>query len=142
MVQMQKQLGREEMLRLLWPVVVGPALGASTRLVSVRGSRLRIAVPDQNWKRELSALERTVLDAVHRACGEEFARSVDLVEDATLAARQPAEDAAKLRAQRGPVTSAPASGAGLPLDDIADEGLREMFRQSVEKYFRHQSTLG
>jgi hypothetical protein len=135
--QMEKHLGREEMLRLLWPLVVGPSLGASTRLVGIRGSRLRIAVPDQTWKRELSALERTVIDAIHRACGGEFVRYIDLVEDLTLAARQPTIDTARRRLP--PAIPRLNSPAPLAVDDIADEGLRLAFQQSAQKYFAWQA---
>lgn len=129
LVQMQKELGLEEMLRLLWPMVVGANLGVSTRLVSIRRNTLRISVPDQTWKKTLSALEQAVLEAVHRVCGEEFVRAVEFVEDPTLAVPRPASE----RNAGSPTPT------GLPIDwplgGISDPELRRMFRRSAEKYF-------
>ncbi len=142
LVQMQKELGREETLRLLWPLVVGANLAASTRLVAVRQNRLRIAVPDRTWKRTLGSMETIILAAVHRICGEEVGGAIDWVEDPTLgAARAPHQKSAGL----SPPAAPPASPASmdlpldlpfdLPLGGISDAELRRMFRQSAAKYF-------
>jgi hypothetical protein len=132
LAQMQKELGREETLRLLWPLVVGPNLAASTRLVSIRGSRVRIAVPDRTWKRELAGLEKTILDTLHRACGEEFGRAIDLVEDAGLAGCGAASEKAAASVTAAEV---PRLALHLPLEGIADGELRRIFGQSAAKYF-------
>ena len=73
---MEKELGREESLRLLWPVIVGSKLGSNTRFQALRHRVLVIAVPDRTWKNNLEPLEKMILDAVCRFCGGEAARMV------------------------------------------------------------------
>jgi hypothetical protein len=142
---MQRELGREETLRRLWPMVVGAKLGASTRLVSIRASRLRIAVPDQTWKRELGGLERSILEAVHRASGEEFARSVELVEDPTLGTASFTGETGETKRKAGEAKSRAVARmprpellsdvlVGLPLEAIQNGELRRLFEESAAKY--------
>lgn len=133
LTQMQQELGQEETLRLLWPMVVGAKLGANTRLLSIRQNRLRIAVPDQTWRRTLLSLEQAVLEAVHRVCGEEVGRAIDLVEDPNLAAPRGIKDRAGKEK-----SSLPLPAVNLPdfaLGEIRDAELRRMFHRSAQKYF-------
>jgi hypothetical protein len=133
LARMQQELGPEETLRLLWPMVAGAKLGANTRLLSIRQNRLRISVPDQTWRRTLSSMEQAVLEAVHRVCGEEVGRAIDVVEDANLTAPRREKD----RTGNGKFAS-PLPAVELPdfpLDEIQDSELRRMFRQSAWKYF-------
>jgi hypothetical protein len=140
--RMQRELGSEETLRILWPMVVGAELGANTRLLSIRQNRLRIAVPDQTWKRTLLAMEQAVLEAVHRVCGKDVGRAIDLVEDASLTGLRlgkagKGKEPGQGKAGKGKST-APLRPAGLPdfpLDGIRDAELQRMFRQSAQKYF-------
>lgn len=127
LAQMQQKLGREETLRLLWPMVVGTELGARTRLVSFRQNRLRIAVPDATWKRTLWSLEHTVLEAVGQVLGEDAGRSIELVEDPALSSPR--------QAKEKPATIHPANLPDLPLDGIRDAEIVRMFQQSAQKYF-------
>ena len=138
LAQMQQELGQEETLRLLWPMVVGAKLGANTRLLSIRQNRLRISVPDQTWRRTLLSLEQAVLEAVHRVCGEEVGRAIDLVEDPNLAdpwrgraGREKDRTGEEKSALRLPAVDLP----DFPLDEISDTELQRMFRQSAQKYF-------
>lgn len=135
LVQMQQELGQEETLRLLWPMVVGPELGGNTRLLNVRQNRLRIGVPDPTWKRELQALEQAVLEAVHRVCGDECGSKIELVEDPSLAGP---------RSQQGEsaVPPARAEPVNLPLEEIRDTELQRMFQQSAQKYFARRKEAG
>ena len=138
LAQMQRELGQEETLRLLWPMVVGASLAASSRLLSIRQNRLRISVPDPTWKRTLISLEQAVLEAVHRVCGEEVGRAIEVVEDPNLAGpRMEKKRKEKDRTEKGKSTLAlPAVDLpDFPLDEIRDTGLRRMFRQSAQKYF-------
>ena len=128
LAQMQKELGPEETLRLLWPLVVGANLGASTRLRGIRRNTLRVSVPDQAWKRTLGSMEQIILDAVHRMCGKEVGRAIEFVEDPSLANPSP-------RKQEFAIQGSPVE---LPLDEIPDPELRRTFRQSAQKYFAHR----
>ena len=133
LAQMQQELGQEETLRLLWPMVVGAKLGANTRLLSIRQNRLRIAVPDQTWRRTLLSMEHAVLEAVHRVCGEEVGRAIDLVEDANLAAPRRGQD--RTGKERSALPLPAVDLPGLPLHEIRDTELQRMFRRSAQKYF-------
>ena len=150
LARMQQELGPEETLRLLWPMVVGAELAANTRLLSIRQNRLRIAVPDQTWRRTLGAMERAILDAVHRVCGEDVGRAVDLVEDAHLAGPSGGNGGSRKegkgsdRAEAGN-SSAPLRAedlSNLPLQEIHDTELQRIFRQSAQKYFARGNGAG
>lgn len=142
LARMQQELGQEETLRLLWPMVVGPELGLSTRLLAIRQNRLRVAVPDQTWRRTLASLQQAVLEAVHRVCGEEVGRSMDLVVDPTLAGIKPAKENPAARRSRSLAADLPPDLPDVPLDGIRDTELRWMFRRSARKYFaRREETI-
>ena len=138
--QMQQELGQEETLRLLWPMVVGAKLGANTKLLSIRQNRLRIAVPDQTWRRTLISMEQAVLEAVHRVCGEEVGHAIDLVEDPNLALQGKGKD--RTRKEKSTLPDAPVDLPDFQLDDIRDTELRRMFRQSAQKYFARREGAG
>ena len=123
--RMQKELGREETLRLVWPMIVGSQLGYSTQFLDIRQNTLRVAVPDQTWKRTLRGMENMILEAVHRVCGDEVGRSVEFVESPQPVPPSPREKAAP----------SPLPPADLPLDAIADPQLRQMFDRYARKYF-------
>ena len=123
--QMQKELGREETLRLLWPVIVGSKLGGSTEFQGIRQNTLRVAVPDQTWKRTLRSMENMILEAVHRFCGEDVGRAIEFVERPRPVAPSP-----KKKSTPRPLPPTP-----FPLDTIADPELRQMFALSARKYF-------
>ena len=135
--RMREELGREEMLRLAWPLIVGSELGSSTQLRSIRQNTLLVAVPDRTWKKTLSSMEKMMLEAVHRFCGEEIARTIEFVEEprmVTPRANTP---------QKRTVAPRPLAPPDLPddchLEAIADPELREMFRRSAQKYFAWQA---
>ena len=125
LAQMQQELGREETLRLLWPMIVGSKLGCSTQFQGIRQNTLRVAVPDQTWKKTLRSMEQLILAAVHRYCGEEVGRAIEFVESAFPAALPLPKR----------VPAPPLPPADLPLDAIADPDLRQMFDRSARKYF-------
>ena len=138
LARMQQELGQEETLRLLWPMVVGANLGASTRLLSMRQNRLRIGVPDQTWGRTLGSLEQAILEAVHRVCGEEVGRSIELVEDPSLASPRPGKEKPTVPLPLAELRDVP----DLPLGGIRDTELRRMFCQSAQKYFARKEEIG
>lgn len=135
LAQMQKELGREETLRLLWPVIVGSKLGGSAEFQGIRQNTLRVGVPDQTWKRTLRSMENMILEAVHRFCGEDVGRAIEFVETKRPidVVSRPAIPSPKKRAMPRPLPP-----ADFPLDAIGDPELRQMFDLSARKYF-HQS---
>ena len=67
--RIEKELGEEVTLGLLWPQVVGSELAQNTRLKAIRRGTLIVSVPDREWLKSLGSLEaldRMILDAVGR----------------------------------------------------------------------------
>jgi predicted nucleic acid-binding Zn ribbon protein len=50
-----------EVLRKLWPSLVGPKLAGATQVTAVQGSRVVINVPDQIWRKQLSKMRPQLL---------------------------------------------------------------------------------
>ena len=50
-----------EVLRKLWPSLVGPKLASATQVTAVQGSRVVINVPDQIWRKQLSRMRPQLL---------------------------------------------------------------------------------
>lgn len=132
--QIEQELGRETMLRLLWPHLVGAQLAANTELKAIRGATLVIGVPDRTWLSSLGSLKTMILDAVNRL-GSETYDAVELIEQPRLAAlRQGIKPAPGSRRQ------APVAAADVRFDAsaIADESLRKIFAESARKYLAMQ----
>jgi predicted nucleic acid-binding Zn ribbon protein len=123
--RMQKELGREEMLRLVWPMIVGSKLGGSAQFHGIRRNTLRVGVPDQTWKNTLRSMENMILERVHRFCGEDVGRAIEFVESP-----RPVPPS-----QKKSPAARPLPPVDLPLDAIADPQLRQMFDLSARKYF-------
>ena len=128
--RIEKELGREVTVRLLWPAIVGSRLASHTQLRGVRGNTLLVSVPDRSWLGPLESMNRTVLDAVNRmGIGKAF-DSLEFFEDPQLRPPSPAA--------RQVVLEKRSEGAGDLLDAeaamIADEHLRKVFLNSARKY--------
>jgi len=123
--RIEKELGPESTLRLLWPHLVGAQLAAHTKLKAIRGGALIVAVPDRGWRRSLGALDRMILDAVNRWSGEHAYGAVEFVEDPQMP--RPAKIARTAR--RRPLPE-------LDFDTamISDPELRAAFENSARKY--------
>jgi predicted nucleic acid-binding Zn ribbon protein len=62
-----KRVGQQSALEI-WPRVVGPAVAAAARPISVMGDgTLIVAVRSSAWMNELSLMERDLLEALNRA---------------------------------------------------------------------------
>jgi hypothetical protein len=135
--RIQKELGRDESLRLLWPALVGRQLANNTRPTGLRNGTLVIIVADRTWERSLGGIEAMIRDAVNRFYGEQACRAIEF---------RPADVKEGGRMRTLPVSPAPAGirkGSGLPLlnlpvEAIADAGLRDKFLHSARKYFAWQ----
>lgn len=77
--QMEKQLGREQTLKLLWPAIVGTKLAANTEPLSLSGDTLRVRVPDRVWQNSLESFEKQILDSAARFWGKPVAAHVEFV---------------------------------------------------------------
>ena len=133
---MVRQLGREEVLRLLWPALVGPRLASQTRLRQLRGATLLVSVPDPQWTRSLQPLEKMILDAVNRFPGSWRATAIEFVTEPRQFAAAPSPAARRIRHRAGSPSENLAAG------QIGDERLREAFNESEQKYFARQEEAG
>ena len=147
---MERKLGREETLRLLWPAAVGPQLAAQIELRQLRGSLLVVSIPDREWRGPLLSLERMILDAVNRFSGTSPITAIEFVSDpraamtspapvtncAGNAERRPGEASAGI--PMGGPGGIPGATPGSMPSGIEDERLREAFARSAQKYFSRQ----
>src|SRR3989304_8142230 len=83
--KIEKELGRETTLRLLWPQVVGPQLALHTELKGSRGTVLLVGVRDRSWIRTLGPLQSTMLDAINRWAGGQY-KSIEMQEQSGMPA--------------------------------------------------------
>ena len=54
-----------EVLRKLWPALVGAKLAGATSVTSLQGSRVVINVPDQIWRKQLMKMRLQLLAKVN-----------------------------------------------------------------------------
>jgi hypothetical protein len=80
---MEKDLGREEALRLLWPAVVGRPLSAQTRLDRIVndgcGGTMLVSVSDGEWRGPIASLGQMILDRVNAFWGRVLAERIEFV---------------------------------------------------------------
>ena len=85
---MEKSLGRDETLRLLWPAVVGRPLASQTRPVRVvndgRGGTLLVAVGDREWRGPIASLGEMILHNVNAFWGREVAARIEFIVEPAL----------------------------------------------------------
>ena len=127
----EREVGREESLRLLWPVIVGRRLANNTRLHRIQNGRLILAVPDRSWRASLGSddLEKMILDAVNSLWGETVCHSIEFFEDPRVA--PPLQEQRNRRSQplrEPPPVELPAA------ETVADVSLRKLILQSASKY--------
>ena len=132
---MEKALGKQETLRLMWPNIVGGRLASSVQLTQVRGGTLIVSVPDRVWQGSLQELEHLILDAVNRSGHNIHCNAVRF----TVAAPSAAMAAGENQAAATPHARA---GAGsiptLPEPATGDSSTREIFARSAAKYFARE----
>ena len=133
---MVRQLGREEVLRLLWPALVGSRLASQTRLRQLRGATLLVSVPDPQWTRSLQPLEKMILDAVNRFPGSWRATAIEFVTEPRQFVAAPSPAGPRIVPRAGSPSENLAAG------QISDERLREAFNESEQKYFARQEEAG
>ena len=137
--RIEKELGEEATLSLLWPQVVGSDLGRNTQLKSIRRGTLIVRVPDREFLKSLGsldALDRMILDAVGRLG---TGRKYDAVEFVVAPAMAVTADVAGTNP--GPARQAAASqdpGQSFDTTMIGDASSRARFEASAEKYFARQ----
>ena len=126
--KMQRELGREATLRLIWPAIVGRQLAINTRLKEARGTTLVVAVPDRTWRSSMGGFENMILSAVNRLSKRPAWDAVEFVEDMTGFSY----------AKKSPKRAKALKKSGLEeyaAESIENEELRKVFVNSARKYF-------
>jgi len=131
--RLEKELGRETTLRLLWPAIVGAGFAANSQLKAIKGSKLIVALPDRSWLGSLGEIDSMILKSVNRIAGSGEYRAVEFVVDAA-SFPQRAGKAERIGAMQ---VTAPVM-AGIDASPIGDGALRDMFSNSARKYFARQ----
>jgi predicted nucleic acid-binding Zn ribbon protein len=54
-----------EVLRKLWPSLVGHGLAAATSVTAIQGTRVIVNVPDRVWRKQLAGMKRQLLAKVN-----------------------------------------------------------------------------
>ena len=147
--RIEKELGRETTLRLLWPHVVGSRLAGNTQLKGIRGAMLIVSVPDRSWLGPLVSLDKMILKAVNRLGGEKRYDSIEFLEEPQmLPSREASRSGTGDRACRELAAMEQGTGNRVLMPEecrstpvkfdtgmIADDNLRRLFLESARKYF-------
>jgi predicted nucleic acid-binding Zn ribbon protein len=72
--QVLRRVPTKESVLLAWPVACGSAVADRTRALSFEKGVLSVEVPDQGWRRELTALAGQYLAAINRFSSERIQR--------------------------------------------------------------------
>lgn len=72
--QVLRRVPSKESVLLAWPVACGSAVADRTKAVIFEKGVLSVEVPDQGWRRELSALAGQYLAAINRYSAERVQR--------------------------------------------------------------------
>ena len=134
--RIERELGEEVTLGLLWPQAVGPELARNTRLKAIRRGTLIVSVPDREWLKSLGSLEaldRMILEGVGRLG---IARTYDAVEFVVAPSMAAPREAAKTprRPSHGENPDRETEQA-LNTTMIGDESLSARFEASARTYF-------
>lgn len=137
--RIEKELGEEVTLGLLWPQVVGSGLARNTQLKAIRRGTLIVGVPDREWLKSLgslAALDRMILDAVSRLGTGRTYDAVEFIVEPSMAV---AREVANTRPKPSRVENAARkTERALDTTMIEDESLRARFEASARKYFAHK----
>jgi hypothetical protein len=58
-----------DLLRQLWPLLAGEALGAATTITAIRGTTVVLNVPDRVWRRQLVQMKGQLLRKMNEPWG-------------------------------------------------------------------------
>jgi hypothetical protein len=111
----------EGLARAAWPAAVGKKIAARTRPGRMVRTRLIVEVEDKLWQRQLFALSGQIVSNLARQLGQ------GIVEDVEFRIVPPRRDS-----QRAEVAQ-PALAAADDADQIADPGLRRIYRSARKK---------
>jgi hypothetical protein len=141
---MERKLGREEALRLLWPAVVGQKLAAQIQLRQLRGRTLIVTIPDPELRKPLETMEAMILDSVNRFSPQLSATEIEYVVEQRPQGLSAVASATKTATKTATMTGSllPPKRDGLPSQGTNDKSLRDTFDRSRHKYFARQKAIG
>ena len=79
---------REEAVVWAWPLVCGAMVAGKTEAISCAGSRLRVLVPDENWRAQLQEFRGQYIAALEKLIGV----NLDGIDFEVAAAKSPAKE--------------------------------------------------
>lgn len=129
-----------ELLVAVWPLIVGVRLAAHTVPIAWDQDRLKIAVNEAEWHKQLQEMSGEVRRRINQWWGEQVVREVSLVRGkVSLPAEWEAQKprgipAPALRESREASLSAILKELEGPLGEISDEELRELVARFAERY--------
>ena len=68
-----------QLLRVLWPRIVGSALAESTMVERIDGARVVIRVPDQTWEKQLRSIRSKLLRKMNEPWPTAWIRDVGFI---------------------------------------------------------------
>ncbi|MEO8649693.1 MAG: DUF721 domain-containing protein, partial [Acidobacteriota bacterium] len=83
---------REAMIFAVWRRIAGSGLAEHAIPVCLEGPRLRIAVADRNWKRQLESLSGQMLFKLNAAVGTPSVSYIDFEIDPSVFLRMPTKE--------------------------------------------------
>jgi len=116
-----------------WEKTVGSVIAGHAQPVSVRGSKLFLAVDSPAWMQQLSLLKPEIIEKVNRSLGKEAIKEIGLNLGEVTPLRAPAEQ----EASPAPVTLSPEDRAAIEstVAGIKDADVRQAMRRVMEKDF-------
>ena len=78
--QVLRRVPSKNSILLAWPIACGSAVADRTRALRFENGVLSVAVPDQGWRRELTALAGQFVAAMNRVATERVQRIEFVVE--------------------------------------------------------------
>ena len=79
MGQVLRRAPASEAARLAWPLVCGGTVAKRTRPLAFMGGVLRVGVPDQTWRAQLTELEHRYIQEFARVLGNPTVEQIEFV---------------------------------------------------------------
>lgn len=120
---------REAMIFAIWRRIAGSGLAEHAVPVRLEGPRLKVAVADRNWKRQLESLSGQMLFKLNAAVGTPSVSYIDFAIDPSVLVRTPKKPPPDTEA----IQAAAGQEIGLSAQGISDPDLRNAFLGAAAK---------
>jgi predicted nucleic acid-binding Zn ribbon protein len=123
-----------------WEKTVGSVIAGHAQPVSVRGSKLFVAVDSPAWMQQLSLLKPEIIEKVNRSLGKEAIREIGLNLGEIAPLRAPADK----ETPQAPLTLSTEDRASIEgtVAGIKDADVRQALRRVMEKDFSMKKQKG